>query len=152
VTWVCERTTSTERSPLVGEINANIFSMTDSYGRILGFLDRNCYYFFQVAPQLYSRGWMDPVKDPLLLRKSGSAGNRIRDLRICNVLYVYLLNFLASISKLSRNNTMNEQSLEWQLINILMLSILLRDICVKAFLTAELSRAAIHYAFYLCRS
>jgi hypothetical protein len=36
------------------------------------FLDPNRYYFFQVAPQLYSRGWMDPVPDPLLLRKSGS--------------------------------------------------------------------------------
>jgi hypothetical protein len=31
--------------------------------------------FFQIAPQLYSRGWVDPVPDPLLLRKSGSAGN-----------------------------------------------------------------------------
>jgi hypothetical protein len=29
-------------------------SMTDPYGRILGFLDRSRYYFFQVAPQLYS--------------------------------------------------------------------------------------------------
>jgi hypothetical protein len=33
---------------------------------------------FQVAPQLYSRGCVDPVPDPLLLRKSGSAGNRTR--------------------------------------------------------------------------
>jgi hypothetical protein len=33
------------------------------YGRILGFLDRSRYYFFQVAPQLYSRGWVDPVLD-----------------------------------------------------------------------------------------
>jgi hypothetical protein len=32
--------------------------------------------FYQVAPQLYSRGWVDPVPDPLLLRKSGSSGNR----------------------------------------------------------------------------
>jgi hypothetical protein len=28
----------------------------DPHGRILGFLDRNRYFFFQVAPQLYSRG------------------------------------------------------------------------------------------------
>jgi hypothetical protein len=48
----------------------------DPYGRILGFLDRSSYIFFQVAPQFYSRGWVDPVPDPLLLRKSGSAGNR----------------------------------------------------------------------------
>jgi hypothetical protein len=33
-------------------------------------------FFFQVAVKLYSRGWVDPVPDPLLLRKSGSAGNR----------------------------------------------------------------------------
>jgi len=29
-----------------------------------------------------SRGWVDPVPDPLLLRKSGSAGDRTRDLCI----------------------------------------------------------------------
>jgi hypothetical protein len=34
--------------------------------------------FYQVAPQLYPRGWVDPVPDPLLLRKSGSTGNRTR--------------------------------------------------------------------------
>jgi hypothetical protein len=33
--------------------------------------------FFQVAPQLYSRSWVDPVPDPLLLRKFGSAGNPV---------------------------------------------------------------------------
>jgi hypothetical protein len=32
--------------------------------------------FFQVAPQLCSRGWVDPLPVPLLLWKSGSAGNR----------------------------------------------------------------------------
>ena len=31
-----------------------------------------------------SRGWVDPVPDPLLLRKSGSAGDRTRDLCICS--------------------------------------------------------------------
>jgi hypothetical protein len=56
----------------------HVVSVTDLYGSILGFLDRNRYFFFQVAPQLYSRGWMDPVPDPLLLRKSGSVGNRTR--------------------------------------------------------------------------
>jgi hypothetical protein len=51
----------------------------------LGFLDRSRYSFsFQVAPQLSSRGWVDPVPDPLLLRKFGSAGNRTRNLWICN--------------------------------------------------------------------
>jgi hypothetical protein len=52
---------------------------TDPRYSILGFLYRSRYYIFQLAPQLYSRGWVDPVPDPLLLRKSGSAGNRFQD-------------------------------------------------------------------------
>jgi hypothetical protein len=48
------------------------------------FLDRSRYYSIQVAPQLSSRGWVGPVPDPLLLRKSASAGNRTRDLWICS--------------------------------------------------------------------
>jgi hypothetical protein len=55
-----------------------VISVTDPYGRDLGFLDRSRKFFFQVAPQLYSRVWVGPVPDPLLLRKSGSTGNRIR--------------------------------------------------------------------------
>jgi hypothetical protein len=35
-------------------------------------------FFFQVSPQLYSRGWVGPVPDPLLLRKSGRVGNQTR--------------------------------------------------------------------------
>jgi hypothetical protein len=58
--------------------SVSVVSVTDSYGRILGFLDRSRYCFFQASPQLYSRGWVDPVPDPLLLRKSGNAGNRTR--------------------------------------------------------------------------
>jgi hypothetical protein len=34
----------------------HMVSITDAYGHILGFLDRSQYFFFQVAPQLYSRG------------------------------------------------------------------------------------------------
>jgi hypothetical protein len=51
---------------------------------ILGFLDRSRYFFFQVAPQLSSQGWVDPVPDPLLLRKSDRVGNRTRALWICS--------------------------------------------------------------------
>jgi hypothetical protein len=39
-----------------------VVSATDTYGRILGFLDRSRYFFFQVAPQLYSRGWVDQLQ------------------------------------------------------------------------------------------
>jgi hypothetical protein len=55
-----------------------MFSVTDPHGRNLGFIDLSHYYFFQAAPQLYSRGWVDSVPNPLLHRKSGSAGNRTR--------------------------------------------------------------------------
>jgi hypothetical protein len=34
-----------------------------------GLLDRSR-YFLEIAPQLSSRGWVDPVPDPLLLRKN----------------------------------------------------------------------------------
>jgi hypothetical protein len=54
-----------------------VVSVTDPYSRNLDFLDRSRYFFYQVAPQLYSRGWVDPVPDPLLLRKSGRTGNQI---------------------------------------------------------------------------
>jgi hypothetical protein len=64
VASVRKRTIPTELLPLVSEVSANFFavrgchvvSVTNPYGRILGFLDRSRYYFFQVAPQLYSRG------------------------------------------------------------------------------------------------
>jgi hypothetical protein len=50
----------------------------DPHSHILEFLDRSRYYFFQAAPKLYSRGWVGPNPGPLLLRKSGSAGNQTR--------------------------------------------------------------------------
>jgi hypothetical protein len=34
----------------------HVVSVTDTYSRILGFLDRNRNFFFQVASQLQSRG------------------------------------------------------------------------------------------------
>jgi hypothetical protein len=43
-------------------------------------VDRSRYFFFQVAPQLSSRGSMDSIPDQLLLRESGTACNRTRDL------------------------------------------------------------------------
>jgi hypothetical protein len=50
----------------------------------LVFLDRSRYFSIQVASQLSPRGWVDPVPDPLLLRKFGSAGNRTRGFWICS--------------------------------------------------------------------
>jgi hypothetical protein len=50
----------------------------------LSFLDSSRYFFFQVAPHLSSRVSVGPVPDPLLHSKSGSAGNRTRDLWVCS--------------------------------------------------------------------
>jgi hypothetical protein len=66
------RANDTERPSLVSEVNANL------HGRNTDFPDRSRYCFLQVAPQLYLRGWVDPVPDPLLVSKSGSAENRTR--------------------------------------------------------------------------
>jgi hypothetical protein len=64
VALVRERIIPTERPPLVGVVRVPTFadrghhvvSVTHPYWRILGFLDRSLYLFFQLAPQLYSRG------------------------------------------------------------------------------------------------
>jgi hypothetical protein len=76
--------TTVKLVPTFVDRGCHMVCMKDPYDCILGFLDWNRYFFFQVAPQLYSWGWVDPVPDPLLLRKSGSAGNRNRDLWICS--------------------------------------------------------------------
>jgi hypothetical protein len=64
--------------PTFADRGFHVVSVTDPYGRIFGFLDWSRYFFFQVAPQLYSRGGVDPVPDPLLLRKCSYARNRTR--------------------------------------------------------------------------
>jgi hypothetical protein len=71
--WVRERTTPTERPPLVGEVIANFCgwrvprgqreSSLRTYSR---FSWQGPLFFYQVAPQLHSQGWVDPVPDPLL--------------------------------------------------------------------------------------
>jgi hypothetical protein len=66
---------SAKSVPTVGKRGC---SAADPYGRILEFLDRRHSFFFQVVPQLYSRGWVDPVPGLLFLWKSGCAGNGTR--------------------------------------------------------------------------
>jgi hypothetical protein len=73
-----DRHLSVKLVPTFADRRSKVVSVTDPYGHILGFLDRSRYFFFQVAPHLYSRGWVDHVPDPLLLRKSDSAGHRTR--------------------------------------------------------------------------
>jgi hypothetical protein len=80
---VRERTIQTGRLsaklvPTFEYLGCCVVSVTDPYGRILGLLDRSPYYFFQVALQFYSWGWVVPVPKALNLKKSGSAGNWTR--------------------------------------------------------------------------
>jgi hypothetical protein len=70
--------------PTFADRGCHVVNTIDPHGCTLGFLNRSRYYFFQVAPQLYSRGWVDPVPDPPLLRNSGNARKRTRDLWICS--------------------------------------------------------------------
>jgi hypothetical protein len=51
-----DRRLSAKLVPTFAGRGCRVVSATDSHGRILGFLDRNYFYFFQVAQQLYSRG------------------------------------------------------------------------------------------------
>jgi hypothetical protein len=51
-----DRRLSANLVPTFVDRGCHLVNVTDPYGRIIGFLDRNRYFFFQVAPQLYSRG------------------------------------------------------------------------------------------------
>jgi hypothetical protein len=78
VTSVREWTTPTKRSLLVVRIESvawwvwqiptAVISIFEALLELLLFLSSN-------SSQLYSRGWVDPLSDPLLLGKSGSARN-----------------------------------------------------------------------------
>jgi hypothetical protein len=47
-----DRLLSAKLVPTFAHRGCHVVSVTDPYGRNLGFLDRSCYFFFQVAPQL----------------------------------------------------------------------------------------------------
>jgi hypothetical protein len=91
VALVRKQTIPIEQPPLVGEVSANFFRIKGVAWSAqqtptavnLGFLDQNRYFSIQVA-QLFSRCWVDPVPDLLLLIKYGSSRNWIRDLWICS--------------------------------------------------------------------
>jgi hypothetical protein len=72
-----DRRLSAKLVPTLADRERRVVSATNPPVLNFGFLDRSR-YFLEIAPQLSSRGWVDPVLDPLLLRKSGSAGNGTR--------------------------------------------------------------------------
>jgi hypothetical protein len=51
-----DRRLSAKSLPTFADKGCHVVSVMDPFGRILGFLDRSRYFFYQVAPQLYSRG------------------------------------------------------------------------------------------------
>jgi hypothetical protein len=51
-----DRRLSAKLVPTFADRGCYVVSVTDPYSRILGFLDRNRYFFLQVANQLYSQG------------------------------------------------------------------------------------------------
>jgi hypothetical protein len=70
--WLSDCRLSVKLVPSFADRVCHVVSMMDTYSHIPRFLDQSCYLFFQIAPQLYSRDWVDSVPDPLL-RKSGSS-------------------------------------------------------------------------------
>jgi hypothetical protein len=75
--WVRNRTIPTERPPPVVEVIANFLRIEGATWSAWRIPTAVFSVFYQVAPQLYSRGWVDPVPYSLLFF-SGSAGNRTR--------------------------------------------------------------------------
>jgi hypothetical protein len=71
-----DRRLSAKLMPTFADRGCHVVSVTEPHSRIVAFLDRSRYFFFRAAPRLHSRGWVDSVPDPLLVRKCGSAGNR----------------------------------------------------------------------------
>jgi hypothetical protein len=76
-----DRRLSAKLVPTIADRGLSRGQRGGSLARIIGFLDRSHYFFFQAAPQLYSRGWVDPVANPLL-RLENVTWDNIREARI----------------------------------------------------------------------
>jgi hypothetical protein len=88
---VHKRTIPTERSPLIGQTSANFWGCWMLCGhhneslRLYSHFSRpKPLLFLTSSSSIVLTSWVDPVPDPLLLRKSGSIGNWTRDLWICS--------------------------------------------------------------------
>jgi hypothetical protein len=85
VAWVRERTIPTEWPPLVCEVSANFCEYRVPHGQHDRSLRPYCRFsgpepllFLSSSSSVVLTRLSAPLPDPLLLRKSGSAGNRIR--------------------------------------------------------------------------
>jgi hypothetical protein len=80
--------------PTFEDRGCRIVSTTDLYSRILCFLDRSRYYFFQVAPQLYSQGWVGPFQTHYVSENvvvPGEKSSILWDITPCSPLDINLL-------------------------------------------------------------
>jgi hypothetical protein len=88
--WVRERTIPTERPPLVGEVIANFLRIEWSAWRIptavFSVSSPDPLLLYQVAPQLYSRDWVDPV--PLLQRVIMGAFQKLSQINSLTDFYI----------------------------------------------------------------
>jgi hypothetical protein len=71
VAWVCERSIPTERQPMSAKLVPNFadrgchfVSVKDPYGRILGFIDRRCYFFFSNSSSIVPTRLSGPRSRP----------------------------------------------------------------------------------------
>jgi hypothetical protein len=67
-----DRCLSVKLAPIFADRSCRVVSVADPYGSVLDFLDRRLYHLFQVAPELYSRGWVDPIPIILLTLQYGN--------------------------------------------------------------------------------
>jgi hypothetical protein len=105
-----DRRLSAKWLPTFADRGCHMVSVMDPYGRIHGFLDRSR-FFYQVAPQLYSRGWVGPFPDPLLFfcaywcvkRKYGIQDSYIN--QDCLTLWIISLN-LSTLTVISQGSVL----------------------------------------------
>jgi hypothetical protein len=79
----------------------------------LSSMGRSHYLFLQVALQSSSLGIVEPVAEQLLLRKSGSAGNRVRN------LWIFSQEFDHWTTKAAMNLTQHFLNINYEILKLL---------------------------------
>jgi hypothetical protein len=78
------RRLSPQLVPILTGTGCRMVSITDPYGCWSRSSRQEKLLLFQITPEISSQGWLDPVSDPLLIRKNVSAAYRTRDLWNCS--------------------------------------------------------------------
>jgi hypothetical protein len=77
-----DRRRSAKLVPTLADRGCHVVSATTPSDHNFDFLDPEPLLFLPSSSSICSWGWVDTVPEPLLLRKSGNAGNRTRDPRV----------------------------------------------------------------------